>query len=217
MLPSCLHLEVLAHGQHTVENVRNLCEVSNCFFLKAASVSQQVWNARSAWKQIFATKWYPYPVPITISHRPCGIYDSRSLFRFQQSTTAHSLLTDYRGCTIHRETAEHAGGREDMPGRLTTRNRISRKSRASSETLSKWENGSVTFYLMKIYENIKVFVVSEANLIHVGPRTQAGIWYMPLCCSECSLAVAERTKTLFFSEEHFETSVSFQECPVCRF
>lgn len=187
------------------------------FFFKVASVSCQVWNSRAVWKQIFSTKWYPYPIPVTISHKPCVIYDSHSLFRFQQSTIPYSLLTDYRLHTFHKETAQHARGREEMPGRLTTRSRISRKSRAPSETLSKWENGSVTFYLMKIYENSKVFVISDADLICMGPRTHAGIWYMPISCSECSLTVTEPTKTLFFSKQHFGTSASFQECSVCRF
>lgn len=198
MFPSCLHLEVFLHGLHTVENVWNLCEVCNFFFFKAASLSCQVRNARAACKQIFVSKWYPYPFPVTISHKPCVIYDSHLLSRFQQSTTPYSVLTDYRRHTFHKETAEHASSREEMPGRLTTRNRISRKSRAPRETLSKWENGSVTFYLMEIYENSKALVASEANLIHMGPRTHAGIWYMPTSCSERSLSVTEPTKTLFF-------------------
>lgn len=107
------------------------------------------------------------------------------------------------GSTYFTRKQQSMPAAEEMQGRLTTRNRISRKSRAVSETLSKWENGSVTFYLMKTYENIKVFVISEASFIHVGPRTHAGIWYLPFC-SEHSLAATEPTKTLFLFKEHFQ-------------
>lgn len=143
-----------------MDDVRNLFEVSNIFLKLFSSFcisSSSEWQRSLKVDLEYQMRAY---TPFTISCKPCGIYNSCSPLRFQQSTTPYSLLMDYRQHTFHQETA----AAEEMPGRLTTRNKISRKSRAASETLSKWENEGVTFYLMKTYENIKVFAILKRAL-----------------------------------------------------
>lgn len=113
------------HSLHTVDDVRKLSEVTlfqtfSSFCIPSSSEWPRSLKVDLKYQMRAHT-------PFTISCKPCRIYDSCSLLRFQQSTTPYSLLMDYRQHTFHQETA----AAEEMPGRLTTRNKISRKSRAA--------------------------------------------------------------------------------------